>query len=84
MSINIKSEEAHRLATELASLMNTSLTQAVTDALRSMLQHIKGKKAPSLSDELLAMGRESAAHMQEPWKSGDINELLYDEHGFPK
>ncbi len=34
MSMNIKSEEAHRLAREIAELTHTSVTAAVTEALR--------------------------------------------------
>jgi antitoxin VapB len=38
MSLNIKNEEAHRLARELASARGTSLTEAVTEALRQSVR----------------------------------------------
>jgi antitoxin VapB len=37
MSLNIKNDEAHRLARELAASTGTSLTEAVTTALRRTL-----------------------------------------------
>jgi antitoxin VapB len=37
MALNIKSDEAHRLARELAEATGTSLTEAVTTALRRTL-----------------------------------------------
>jgi hypothetical protein len=37
MALNIKSDEAHRLARELAEARGTTLTEAVTDALRGHL-----------------------------------------------
>jgi antitoxin VapB len=37
MSLNIKSEEAHRLARELARLTGESMTAAVTEAVRQRL-----------------------------------------------
>ncbi len=36
------------------------------------------------SERLLAIARECAAHMKEPWKSIDHGELLYDERGLPQ
>jgi hypothetical protein len=37
MSLNIKSPEAHALAAELARRLDTSMTRAVTIALKGML-----------------------------------------------
>ena len=37
MALNIKSDEAHRLAKELAEMTGTSLTAAVTSALKRTL-----------------------------------------------
>jgi antitoxin VapB len=81
MGMNIKDEEAHRLAKELASLTGESLTRAVTEAIREKLdrEHRKG-----LADRLMAIGKDAAAHMKEPFKSMDIDEYLYDEKGLPK
>jgi antitoxin VapB len=38
IAMNIKSQEAHRLATELARLLGVSMTEAVTRALREALE----------------------------------------------
>lgn len=38
MAMNIKSPEAHKLATELARLLGVSMTEAVTRALREAME----------------------------------------------
>jgi antitoxin VapB len=43
MALNIKSDEAHRLARRLAELTNRSMTQAVTEALREAV----ARRAPA-------------------------------------
>jgi hypothetical protein len=42
------------------------------------------KQAGSRLDRLLAISKDCAARMREPFKSMDIDELLYDEKGLPK
>jgi antitoxin VapB len=41
MQLNIKSEDAHRLASELAALTGESLTSAVTEAIRERLHRMR-------------------------------------------
>jgi len=85
MALNIKNDEAHRLAQELARETGESMTKAVTQALRERLEHVrqrKGKKG--LSKRLLAIAHECATHLKEPYKSIDHADLLYDERGLPK
>ena len=85
MSMNIKSKEAHELARELADLTGESMTEAVTQALKERLQRIGAERTKEAKiQELLAIGRDCAAHMKEPFKSIDHGELLYDERGLPK
>ena len=84
MSLNIKNEEAHRLAQELARLTGESMTVAVSEAIRERLERVRGRSKKDLADRLLEIGRECAAHLKEPGKSLDIDELLYDEKGMPK
>jgi len=81
MGMNIKDEEAHRLAKELAALTGESLTKAVTEAIREKLdrEHRKG-----LADRLMKIAADAAPRWKEPYKSMDIDELLYDEKGLPK
>jgi len=49
MALNIKSDEAHRLARELAEAAGTSMTVAVTEALRRTLE----EQAPTGRPDLL-------------------------------
>jgi len=84
MTMNIKNEEAYRLAKELAALTGESLTGAVTAALRERLARVKRERGSDLAGHLLAIGRDCAAHLQEPYRSADHGDLLYDERGLPK
>ncbi|MFI4988516.1 MAG: type II toxin-antitoxin system VapB family antitoxin [Alphaproteobacteria bacterium] len=84
MSMNIKSEEAHHLARELAALTGESLTAAVSAALRERLDRVRREHCRGLAAELLAIGRDCARHLKEPWRSADHGELLYDERGLPR
>jgi antitoxin VapB len=84
MSLNIKNEEAHRLASELAKATGESMTVAVTEAIRERLERVRGRSKKDLTERLLEIGRECAAHLKEPYKSMDIDDLLYDEKGSPK
>jgi antitoxin VapB len=84
MSLNIKNEETHRLAQELAKLTGESMTAAVTEAVRERLERVRQKRPEDLAERLLKIGRDCAAHIREPFKSMDPDELLYDEKGLPK
>ncbi len=83
MGLNIKNEETHRLARELAEITGESLTEAVTVALRERLTH-KRRWDGRLADRLVAIGKECAAHLKEPYRSVDHAELLYDQRGLPR
>jgi antitoxin VapB len=83
MQLNIKSDDAYRLATELAALTGESLTGAVTTALRERLDRERREREKSVKvEQMLEMAREIRAHMQEPVSSIDHNDL-YDEDGYP-
>jgi antitoxin VapB len=84
MSLNIKSEEAHRLAQVLARLTGESMTAAVTEALRERLDRVRRERAVSLADRLSAIGKDCAAHLKEPFRTVDHGDLLYDETGLPR
>jgi antitoxin VapB len=85
MSLNIKSEDAHRLARELAALTGESMTAAVTTALRERMERLRQSRKHGLSERLLAIGRDSAAHLSEEQRSLDYDALLYDEKtGLPR
>jgi len=84
MSLNIKNEKTHRMVKELARLTGESMTVAVGEAVRERLDRLKRNSREDLADRLLQIGRECAAHLKEPYKSMDPDELLYDEKGLPK
>ncbi|MFZ1892716.1 MAG: type II toxin-antitoxin system VapB family antitoxin [Rhodoplanes sp.] len=84
MSLNIKNKEAHQLAEELARLTGESLTTAVTTAVRERLDRVRRSQGGSLSDRLLAIGKDCAGRLQEPYRSADHGDLLYDERGLPR
>jgi antitoxin VapB len=84
MSLNIKNKDAHKLAQQLARLTGESLTEAVTAAVRERLKRVQNKQAAKLSDRLLEIGRDCAPRLNEPFRSADHGDLLYDEKGLPK
>lgn len=84
MSLNIKNEDTNRLAHELADLTGESLTTAVTVAVRERLSRLQQSKRGALSDRLLKIGKDCAAHLNEPFLTVDHGDLLYDEKGLPK
>lgn len=84
MGLNIKNEETHRLAEELARLTGESMTAAVTQAVRERLERVRRERGQSLAVRLLAIGKDCAPRFKEPFRTGDHGELLYDEHGLPR
>jgi antitoxin VapB len=84
MGLNIKNKEAHRLAEELAKLTGESMATAVTIAVRERLDRVRREQSLSLSDRLLAIGRDCAGRLREPFRSGDHADLLYDDRGLPR
>jgi len=84
MSLNIKNEEAHRLAQELAGLTGESLTTAVLTAVRERLQRLRGKRDGRLAHRLRAIGKDCAARLKEPYRSVAHGDLLYGEDGLPR
>jgi antitoxin VapB len=80
MNLNIKNEETHRLAQELAALTGESMSAAVTEALREKLERVKSKGVK----ERIRKIREQFAAQLEGQPLPDHAELLYDENGLPK
>ena len=83
MHLNIKNDEAHKLATELAQLTGENLTAAVTLALRERLTRERRRRnTDDVAARLLKIGNRYAA-LPDSGKTAD--EILgYDEHGAPK
>lgn len=84
MALNIKNEETRKLAQELAKLTGESMTAAITEAVRERLDRVREQRGTSLEDRLMKIGKDCAAHLQEPYRSVDHGELLYNEKGMPR
>ncbi len=84
MGLNIKNEEAHRLARQLATLTGESMTTAVKEALKERLERMRRTRRASLATRLMLIGKDCAVRLKEPFKSVDHAELLYDERGLPR
>ena len=78
--LNIKSEDAYRMASRLSEMTGDSLTAVVTKALQAELDRRERDKAAEV-ERMLAMGREIRAHMREP-VSSELRDL-YDDDGMP-
>jgi antitoxin VapB len=81
-SLNVKDQEAHRLAQAIAQETGETLTRAVTEALRDRYARLRHRHRKASVEELLAMADRAAAYVRCPYV--DHSELLYDEHGLPK
>jgi antitoxin VapB len=84
MSLNIKNEETHRMARELARATGESMTAAVSEAIRERLERVRGNSRKNMAERLMELGRDCAARLKEPYKSMGVDELLYDDNGLPK
>lgn len=82
MSMNIKDERTHRLARKVAAAAGESVTRAVTVALEERWQRLQ--RRVSVAERLLAIGKDCAASLPEPWRTAAHGDLLYDERGLPK
>jgi len=86
MSLNIKNPETHELARELAALLHTTVTSAVTLASKeSIATRETGSQALNKVERLRAISARAAARVQAT--SGrdlhDVTDGLYDVQGLP-
>ena len=78
MSLNIKNEETHRLARELAQLTGETMTGAITVALRERLEREKRLR------RMRAISKRVAKLPRRPGPSAvEHGDFLYDERGLP-
>jgi antitoxin VapB len=85
--LNIKSDEAYRLAAELAALKGESLTEAVTVSLRERLE--RERRAADQEErarDVMRLAAELQAHVEGPLLSNEeLDALLYDPStGLPR
>jgi antitoxin VapB len=84
MGLNIKNEEAHELAAELAKLTGKSMTAVIIDALRIQLKQLQRYQEREIRlQELMTIGERCAAHIHHPVTALQHGEMLYDETGKP-
>jgi antitoxin VapB len=84
MAMNIKNDEAQKLARKLSELTGESLTAAITEAVRERLERIQNAQGAGLADRLLRIGKDCAAHLKKPFLSAEHGDIFYDERGLPR
>jgi antitoxin VapB len=83
MSLNIKNEETHRRAKELARLAGETMTEAVGRAIAERLERIrKQRNRDAVAKRLLEIGRSCSKLPVLDKRS--IDDMLYDKRGLPK
>lgn len=81
--MSIKTEEADRLARELAAVTHESLTEAVTIALRERLDRLRSENQVDIVGRLDRLSREYLRQRVDDERTPD--EILgYDEVGLPQ
>lgn len=83
MHLNIKNDEAHRLAAELSQLTGENMTSVVTNALRERLERERRRRQPGdVAERLMELGRRYSSPPDNDTRSAD--EILgYDDNGLP-
>ena len=86
MSLNLKNDQVHHLARQLADLTGESMTAAVTEAVRERLDRVRSEQDPSatIASRLVAIGKDCAKRLKEPYRSADHGDLLYGDDGLPR
>ncbi len=84
MSLNIKNEETHRMAKQLARVTGESMTVAVREAIRERLERVGRKSEKDPVERIMKIAHECGPLWKEPYRSVDHGDLLYDEKGLPK
>jgi len=83
MALSIKSDEADRLARELAAATGESLTEAVTLALRERLERERERRAGDVVTRLRRLAEEVRSLPVLDDRSAEMI-LGYDEHGLSR
>ena len=82
MALSIKTEEADRLARELAEATHETLTEAVTTALRERLERVRSRQGADIVSRLDRLAAEySALPVHDPRTADEI--IGYDANGLP-
>lgn len=87
VSLNIKNDEAERLARQLALVTGETVTQAVTIAVRERLGRVRrdSKEAAGMrAARVRQIAADAADRWSEPYRSAEHGDLLYDDLGLPR
>ena len=84
MGLNIKNEETHRLARELARLTGESMSAAVNEAIRERLERVRGKSNDEMLKRIIRSRRNAVHAGKNRTVLLNIGDLLFDETGLPK
>lgn len=84
MALNIKSDEAHRLAKELAELTGRNLTEVVTGALKDSLAKAGHEAEPALLLAEVAGIQRFVAGLPDRDERHPDEILEYDRFGLPR
>jgi antitoxin VapB len=83
MALSIKSDEADRLARQVAAATGETLTDAVVGSLRERLDRIRAAQGPTLTDRIRRLQQEARAlEVLDPRTPDEI--LGYDADGLPE
>ena len=84
MSLNIKNEETHQLARELAQLTGETMTGAITTALREKLDKERRERGVEARILRLRAIRKRCRNLLKDGPSAvEHGNFLYDENGLP-
>lgn len=83
-SLNLKSDEAYRLAKELSQRTGKSMTAVVVEALQERLARDKKESRAEFVERIMAIAKGCREEWKEPFRSTDHGDLLYDERGLPR
>lgn len=86
MGLNIKTEEAHLLAKELADLTGESMAKAVTDTIRQRVEELRRERTKKARvEEISRIAKNIAQRLNKPGaKMMKIEDLYDEETGLPK
>jgi antitoxin VapB len=83
VALSIKSEEADRLARQVAAATGESLTDAVVGSLRERLERLRAAQRPSLTHRIRRLQQEARElEVRDPRSPEEI--LGYDDDGLPR
>jgi antitoxin VapB len=83
MGMNIKSDDTHRRAKELARMAGESLADAVDRAVTERLERLRRRRnRKALAERLMKIG--GACSRLPVLDSRAPEEMLYDQHGLPQ